>query len=55
MPITITGGEMRFSRYVELGRPFRIELVKRDTGSATLAVQQAGRDCTSMTLDFEQR
>ncbi|MDN3644612.1 hypothetical protein QWY75_00165 [Pontixanthobacter aestiaquae] len=52
-PLRITGGEMRFTRYVELGRVFTVELVERSATSVSAKIVQGGRDCTHVTLQFE--
>ena len=54
-PLRLTGGEMRFTSYVELGRPFRIELAEQSENSASMIARQAGKDCTIITLGFERR
>ncbi|WP_209349458.1 hypothetical protein [Pontixanthobacter sp. CEM42] len=51
--LRITGGEMRFTRYVELGRVFTVELVERSATSVSAKIVQGGRDCTHVTLQFE--
>lgn len=51
-PLRITGGEMRFTSYVELGQPFQVEQVDTGSGSVTATVRQGGRDCTQITLTF---
>jgi len=51
--LRITGGEMRFTHYVELGRPFRIDLVERSAGNATVQISQNGHDCTHITMGYE--
>lgn len=43
-------GEITFSHYVELGVPFRIELLSNSNGEIALAVTQAGTPCTSIGL-----
>ncbi len=54
-PLTIIGGEMHFTRYVELGRPFHIELEQHDRGknAVTMAVQQADRLCATIKIKYE--
>ena len=48
----VTGGEMRFSSYVELGHPFQLELMAVDAANASydIAIRQAGRDCAAIRL-----
>ncbi len=53
--LRVSGGEMRFTHYVELGRPFRIDLVRRSESSATMQVTQGEHDCTRITMDFESK
>ncbi|WFL78303.1 hypothetical protein P7228_04355 [Altererythrobacter arenosus] len=43
-------GEIRFTRYVELGAPFRIELLSREGSVITLSVEQGGKPCTAIKL-----
>ncbi len=50
--LRITGGEMRFNRYVELGRPFRIESTHHAAGQASMTISQAGRQCSEITLKY---
>lgn len=55
-PLRCTGGEITFKDYVELGRPFTITqtgIDKDSSGAVSMHVQQAGRDCTDMTLSVE--
>ena len=49
-PLTITGGEMRFTSYVELGRPFGIELTGKNGNETSMQVTQGGKACTAITL-----
>jgi len=51
-PLRIARGEMWFTHYVELGRPFRIELTGRDGTSASAMVTQGGHDCTRITMEL---
>lgn len=50
-----TGGEMQFTRYVELGSPFRIDLADdlRSQNAISMIVQQADRVCATIVLRFE--
>ena len=48
--VRFAGGELTFSRYVELGIPFRVTLAGREEEKVELEVQQAGRSCTSMVF-----
>jgi len=47
-------GEMTFLHYVELGRPFEIELVSQDADAhaVSLLVRQRDRDCTKIDMKF---
>jgi len=47
-------GEMSFMHYVELGRPFEVELVSRDADelSLSLLVTQRDRDCARIEMAF---
>ncbi|GAA4641522.1 hypothetical protein GCM10023115_00510 [Pontixanthobacter gangjinensis] len=54
-PLRVTGGEMRFTRYVELARPIRIEETARNENDVSMAVTQGGKPCTTITLQFERR
>ena len=49
-----TDGEMVFLHYVELGRPFRVNLVIHDeaTHRFELLVRQANRDCTKIIMSY---
>lgn len=51
--ISLPGGDMRFTRYVELGRPFEVVQTEplRDN-QLSLVVRQGGKDCTSVRLDL---
>ncbi|MEO9468672.1 hypothetical protein [Parasphingorhabdus sp.] len=53
-PHLITGGEMTFDRYVELGRPFEIALVNENASekSFSMAVRQAGRLCSTIEIAY---
>ncbi|MEP2101953.1 MAG: hypothetical protein ABJP02_10635 [Parasphingorhabdus sp.] len=53
-PHLFIGGEMNFKRYVELGRPFQIELTHKDLSQNTLSmtVQQADRLCATVELRY---
>ena len=48
-------GEMSFMTYVELGRPFEIELVshREEDRSVSLLVRQRARECTKIDMSFE--
>lgn len=54
-PRVITGGEMNFTRYVELGRPFHIELVDKGPSQNALSmnVKQADRVCATVEIRYE--
>jgi len=54
-PLLCTGGEMLFTRYVELGSPFRIDLADdlRSQSAISMIVQQADRVCATIVLRFE--
>lgn len=51
---TISAGEMIFLHYVELGRPFRIELTQHDADARNFSflVRQADRDCTRVHMSY---
>lgn len=53
-PLINRGGEMAFMHYVELGRPFDVELLKHDPDARTysLLVRQAGRDCSRIEMTY---
>ena len=53
-PLINRSGEMKFLHYVELGRPFEVELVRHDEASQTfsLLVRQADRDCTRIEMAY---
>lgn len=53
-PLINRSGEMKFMHYVELGRPFEVDLVSHDEAAQTykLLVTQAGRDCTSIEMTY---
>lgn len=53
-PLINRSGEMKFLHYVELGRPFEVELVSHDEAARTYAllVTQADRDCTSIEMTY---
>lgn len=46
--IRLSGGEISFTRYVEMNVPFSIALTGRSTDTTELAVEQAGKVCTSL-------
>ena len=52
---TITGGEMTFKRYVELGRVFEVALVEHDLkrGEVAMVVNQARYRCAEVRLRYE--
>lgn len=52
-PFRVTGAEMRFDHYVELGSPFEVERVDSNSGAVTMQVRQAGRDCTRITYHLQ--
>ncbi len=54
--LDVVGGEMRFKRYVELGRPFHIEQVlEADSQNAvSIVIQQAKRTCATVTLRYDR-
>lgn len=51
---SITGGKMTFKRYVELGRPFWIELTHEEPSRNVLSmtIQQADRLCATVELKY---
>lgn len=50
--LSCTEGEIKFMKFVELGRPFKISLTAHDmtTGALSMEVHQGERKTTSMTL-----
>jgi len=53
-PLINRSGEMTFLHYVELGRPFDIELVSHefDALAVSLIVRQRDRECTKIDMKF---
>ena len=53
-PLINRSGEMHFVHYVELGRPFEIELVAHDQAAQrfNLLVRQRGKDCTRIEMVY---
>ncbi|WP_422344676.1 hypothetical protein [Parasphingorhabdus sp.] len=53
-PLTVIGGEMLFTRYVELGRPFDIQLDHHDRKDnvVSMTVQQAERLCATVRIRY---
>lgn len=49
--LRLPSGEIGFTRYVEFGAPFRIELQSRDGDGITLSVKQGGKPCTNLLLN----
>lgn len=51
-PLSITGGDMTFKRYVELGQPFDIALAENglSDGRTSMTVSQAGQFCSAITV-----
>lgn len=56
-PLMITGGKMEFLRYVELGRPFEVELARHDSSKniVSMTVQQAGRPCAAIEIRYQSQ
>lgn len=52
-PQRIIGGEMRFNRYVELGRPFVIALTERTANQISTVIKQGAQECSQISLNFE--
>ncbi len=46
--LTLTGGEISFTRYVEMNVPFSIALTNRDEKTIEMTIEQAGKPCTSI-------
>ncbi|MBT8388815.1 MAG: hypothetical protein KJP13_04105 [Altererythrobacter sp.] len=46
--LTLTGGEISFTRYVEMNVPFSIALTNRDEETIEMVIEQAGKPCTSI-------
>lgn len=55
-PLINRSGEMVFMHYVELGRPFDIELLAHDEAAQTFSilVRQADRDCTQIDMEYAE-
>lgn len=53
-PLINRSGEMNFTHYVELGRPFEVELVSHDETAqrVELLVRQRARDCTRIIMTY---
>ncbi len=53
--LMVSGGDMQFKRYVELGHPFLIELEQQDRSENTvsMAIRQADRLCANVTLKYQ--
>ncbi|MEL7033643.1 MAG: hypothetical protein AAGL97_00885 [Pseudomonadota bacterium] len=53
-PLINRAGEMSFLHYVELGRPFEVELVSHDEAAQRfqLLVRQRARDCTRIEMTY---
>ena len=47
--IRLSGGEISFTRYVEMNVPFSIALTKRSGNEVDMCVEQAGKVCTRMS------
>lgn len=52
--LRITGGDMRFTRYVELGYPFRIQSVDKSKCGISMEIFQAEKLCTAITLRLDE-
>ncbi len=48
--VRFASGEITFSRYVELGASFSLELESRDGKELSLSVEQGGKPCTRLLL-----
>ena len=51
-PFRVTGAEMRFDRYVELGVPFEIEQVGCEAATTKMVLRQSGRECTAIAYSL---
>ncbi|MEM7328740.1 MAG: hypothetical protein AAF437_08380 [Pseudomonadota bacterium] len=53
-PLINRAGEMSFMHYVELGRPFEVELIAHDAAAQqfSLVVRQRGKDCTKIEMAY---
>ena len=51
-PLTCIGGEMKFRRYVELGKAFRMEAVNVGAKEISMSVHQGESLCTDIALKF---
>ena len=47
--LTLSGGEISFTRYVEMNVPFSISLIDRNEETIEMVVEQASERCTRMT------
>jgi hypothetical protein len=52
-PFVVTGGEMRFMHYVELGRVFEVAEVAATDTEVSMIVRQGGRDCSAATFKLQ--
>jgi hypothetical protein len=46
--VQLSGGEISFTRYVEMNVPFSIALTNRAGGAIEMMIEQAGKPCTSL-------
>ncbi|WP_379552486.1 hypothetical protein [Qipengyuania sp. DGS5-3] len=53
-PFRVTGGEMRFTHYVELGVPFTIEQAEKSEGAMAMQITQNDTPCCIASLRFEK-
>ncbi len=51
--LEVTGGEMSLNRYVELGTPFRLDVIEKTDSAIRFSLSQLGKDCSEITLRFE--
>lgn len=49
-PLVCTGGEIKFRHYVELGKPFTIELTAETGNSIEMRMHQSEKTCTDFTI-----
>ena len=50
--LTIRGGKAAFSRYIELGHPFRVGIENQTPDETQMTVSQGDRLCSTVTLSY---
>ncbi len=51
--LEVSGGEMSLNRYVELGTPFRLDVIEKRDSAIRFSLSQLGKDCSEITLQLE--